>query len=403
MFFRRFGKIDIAVGVVAEEEIIRVLRIQRRLDRGKTRVADRARRQTGHGIGVVGVEVDRIVYLVEQPVFVDGGDIFLRGVHLQLRIELGVIQTVVEHRGDDRHFGAVLRFALDDRRERDDLVARHAQFLGAGGELLRPFRLEVGEQLFEHAGRRFTDIEIVGVGEDIALRLQIAAVLRVDLLVELELLADDVEIRVKLFGRADVVFFNPFKDLCDRPAFGEGQTDGFARDVAGNLDLLQHFFNAIACFKVIDARLVLDEDLLLLTGGIVLVVMAELAEEFAKELLLEYYSAGSFDESENSEDSLSCEIVDNTYRMSYISIIQNALHFTQTGVVTRPIAYPYWENAARILINKLTIIMLIVIVLAVYNLSVTIFWLIKKFRNRKWHLSNLTNKLIIRFTYKNRI
>ena len=89
--------------------------------------------------------------------------------------------------------------------------------------------------------------------------------------------------------------------------------------------------------------------------------------------------------------------------MSYISIIQNALHFTQTGVVTRPIAYPYWENAARILINKLTIIMLIVIVLAVYNLSVTIFWLIKKFRNRKWHLSNLTNKLIIRFTYKNRI
>ena len=126
-------------------------------------------------------------------------------------------------------------------------------------------------------------------------------------------------------------------------------------------------------------------------------------DNYAKELLLEYYSAGSFDESENSEDSLSCEIVDNTYRMSYISIIQNALHFTQTGVVTRPIAYPYWENAARILINKLTIIMLIVIVLAVYNLSVTIFWLIKKFRNRKWHLSNLTNKLIIRFTYKNRI
>ncbi len=130
-------------------------------------------------------------------------------------------------------------------------------------------------------------------------------------------------------------------------------------------------------------------------------VIPESHNNYAKNLLLGYYNADSFQE-ENSAENLFCEIIDNTKRLSFSSSVENMLHYAHNGVVTRPIIYPYWENSVRVLINKLNVIIFIILLLAAYILFVSAAWIIKKYKNRKWKLSNFTNKLIIKFTYKNK-
>ena len=109
-----FGKIDVALGVVAEEVIVCIARIERGFNRVNSRVADGSRRKTLNAVGVIGIKIDLVIEIAEYIVFVYCGDVFLGGIHLQLRIGCRIVETVVKNRGNDLHLRFVLCLALND-------------------------------------------------------------------------------------------------------------------------------------------------------------------------------------------------------------------------------------------------------------------------------------------------
>ncbi|HAG13293.1 MAG TPA: hypothetical protein DCG49_05455 [Ruminococcus sp.] len=126
---------------------------------------------------------------------------------------------------------------------------------------------------------------------------------------------------------------------------------------------------------------------------------------YARNLLLDYYRGDCLDETKSAETDgkIPVEIVDNTERFSYASVFQHLLQYRQCGIATRAIAYPYWENAARMLLNRLSLILVLILLVTGSLIGVTARLLIRKYRNRTFHLKSLTDKLIVRFTYKNSV
>ena len=53
-----FGKIDVALAVVAEEVVVGLARIERGFNRVNSRVADGSRRKSLNAVSVVGIEID---------------------------------------------------------------------------------------------------------------------------------------------------------------------------------------------------------------------------------------------------------------------------------------------------------------------------------------------------------
>ena len=126
---------------------------------------------------------------------------------------------------------------------------------------------------------------------------------------------------------------------------------------------------------------------------------------YAKNLLLDYYRGGCPDEAGSAETNgeIPVEIVDNTERFSYASAFQHLLQYRKCGISTHSIAYPYWENAARMLLNRLSVIFFLILLVTGSLLGVTAFLLIRAYRDRSFRLKSLTDKLIVRFTYKNSV
>ena len=135
------------------------------------------------------------------------------------------------------------------------------------------------------------------------------------------------------------------------------------------------------------------------------ITMPSQVKGFAENLVLNYYGVDVMSQSEEdlaaAKEKMICEVVNNTDRFSFETIIKKVFSGSSSSVVTRPIAYPYWENAARITENRLKTVLIIILCFSVYIFAVSAAFLIKKYRHRKWHISSVADKLIKKFTYRN--
>lgn len=135
------------------------------------------------------------------------------------------------------------------------------------------------------------------------------------------------------------------------------------------------------------------------------VTMPSEVKGYAENLVMNYYGVDVMSQPEEefaeAKENMVCEIVNNTDRYSFVNIIKKLFSFRYSSVVKRPIAYPYWENAARVTENRLKVVTVFILCFSAYIIAVSAVFLIKKYKHRKWHFSSVTDKLIKRFTYRN--
>lgn len=139
----------------------------------QARVADGSRGQALNLIGVV-VAVGQSAaggHILLPLIGIEGGGVALQPVDAILRAKS---QAVVEDGGDIGHVLGVGGLPLDDGGQGDHLVQRHS----GGGDVFLQIRgavLEVVHQLAHHGIDLLALVEIVGVGEKVALQLVILA------------------------------------------------------------------------------------------------------------------------------------------------------------------------------------------------------------------------------------
>lgn len=132
-------------------------------------------------------------------------------------------------------------------------------------------------------------------------------------------------------------------------------------------------------------------------------VVPDPVSNYAKNIILEFFGINTMAEAEDNseqESTLSVIIVDNTNRYSVSQLWNNLRTFGMNQAVTKPVAYPYWENAARVTSAWLTLLFFINIMLAAYIVIVMIVFVSKCYLNRKWHLKDYIEKFTDKYTYK---
>lgn len=115
-------EVALLIGAQREEVVIRVRRVDGRLDGAETRIADGSRGQTLVDIGVVGVVDSGVegLYAVMHHDIVDGGAQLQRPAAL---LAVGVLQTIVDDGADVLALGVVADgLLLDEGGHGDDLL-----------------------------------------------------------------------------------------------------------------------------------------------------------------------------------------------------------------------------------------------------------------------------------------
>lgn len=124
---------------------------------------------------------------------------------------------------------------------------------------------------------------------------------------------------------------------------------------------------------------------------------------FAPNIIKEYFGISTMTEPEDGKDpvkSLPVVITENSSRYSLFSLFKGLKNFDSQFISDRSIAYPYWENAARITGVQLEILFFIFLILAAYILIMLIIMVSGLYLNRKWHLKDYIEKLTDKYTYK---
>ncbi len=134
-------------------------------------------------------------------------------------------------------------------------------------------------------------------------------------------------------------------------------------------------------------------------------VLPNPVDNYAKNIFLENYGVDTTSEvtdGKNPEDILDMVIIDNTKRYSASNLYAGLKKFGKNSAVSRPIAYPYWENAARNLNTWLTLLFLLLLITGAYIVITIIVFIAKLYLNRKWHLKPFIEMLTDKYTYKKR-
>lgn len=127
---------------------------------------------------------------------------------------------------------------------------------------------------------------------------------------------------------------------------------------------------------------------------------------YARNIMLEYFGINTMTESEDGSDperSLPVIITENTKRYSFGKLWKGLKNYDSRFTADRSIAFPYWENAARVTDTRLIVMFFVSLVLAAYILIVLIVTAAKLWLNRKWHLKDQIEELTYKYTYKKRI
>ena len=124
---------------------------------------------------------------------------------------------------------------------------------------------------------------------------------------------------------------------------------------------------------------------------------------FAPNIIKEYFGISTMTEPEDGKDpvkSLPVVITENSSRYSLFSLFKGLKNFDSQFISDRSIAYPYWENAARITGVQMEILFFIFLILAAYILIMLIIMVSGLYLNRKWHLKDHIENLMYKYTYK---
>lgn len=134
-------------------------------------------------------------------------------------------------------------------------------------------------------------------------------------------------------------------------------------------------------------------------------VLPDPVSNYAKNILLFSNGIDSMTEKEpeKKEKSLDCVIIDNTNRYSKMNLYKALRSFDSASAVVKPIAYPYWENAARITMSQMTVLFFLRLVSAAVSFLIVTAFLLRLNSQRKWHLKDFTEKLMYKYTYKKRV
>lgn len=87
------------------------------------------------------------------------------------------------------------------------------------------------------------------------------------------------------------------------------------------------------------------------------------------------------------------EIVENSSRFKISSLLSKLTNFTKLSVRENTIKLPFWENAARIIETRLSIILFFALIFAIIPISFVLSSVITLWRRRKWRFSDIKTKI----------
>lgn len=134
-------------------------------------------------------------------------------------------------------------------------------------------------------------------------------------------------------------------------------------------------------------------------------VLPNPVSNYARNMMLEYFGINTMTEQEDGKDperALDVVIKENTGRYSLKELWKGLKDFDRISVSDRSIAYPYWENAARINGVHMEILFFTALVSAVYILVMLLCTAGRLYLNRKWHLKDWLEDMMYKYTYKKR-
>lgn len=132
-------------------------------------------------------------------------------------------------------------------------------------------------------------------------------------------------------------------------------------------------------------------------------VIPDPVDNFAANVIKEYFGISTMTEPVDGKDpvkSLPVVITENSSRYSLLSLFKGLKNFDSQFISDRSIAYPYWENAARITGVQMEILFFIALILSVYILVMVAVMVSGLYLNRKWHLKDHIENLMYKYTYK---
>jgi len=127
---------------------------------------------------------------------------------------------------------------------------------------------------------------------------------------------------------------------------------------------------------------------------------------YAKNIILEKFGISTMTEPEDGRDperSLDVVVQENTGRYRTGKLWNGLRRFDESVISDRSIAYPYWENAARVNGVKMEILFFISLLMSAYIFIIAASAAAKLWLNRKWHLKDYLEDMMYRYTYKKRI
>ena len=134
-------------------------------------------------------------------------------------------------------------------------------------------------------------------------------------------------------------------------------------------------------------------------------VIPDPVTNYARNIILENFGVNTMTETENDEDpekKLDVVIVQNTDRYSVSKLWKGLREFSSIAVSDRSIAYPYWENAARMTSVTMEILFLLALVSALLLFVICVSEICRLYANRKWHLKDFLEDMMYKYTYKKR-
>jgi len=136
-------------------------------------------------------------------------------------------------------------------------------------------------------------------------------------------------------------------------------------------------------------------------------VIPDPVENYAKNIILEYYGVNMMSSTDDAvkkgEENLPCIIIDNTNRYSSPKLWQNIKDFGKNLVISKQIVFPYWENAARIMTARLSLVFLTIVIVGAAVIIMVLIFIGKLYLNRTWHLKDYIEKLTDKYTYKKKM
>ena len=108
------------------------------------------------------------------------------------------------------------------------------------------------------------------------------------------------------------------------------------------------------------------------------------------------------EDGKDPEKKLDVLITENSTRYSLPSLWAGLKNFDMMSVQDKCIAFPYWENAARMAGVRMEILFFFSVLLFAFIIIMLCAAVCRLYLNRKWHLGEFLEDMMYRYTYRKR-